>query len=363
MTLRLEFFGGLTVTDRNGDRCNVRAARARALLAYLALAPRGAFARSHVAGLLWPDVSEEEARHSLRQCLSLTRQALGAEADALTFDRDRVGLKPGAFESDVACFRRLAASSQPEDWTRASILCAGELLAGIDLAGTPFDEWLAAQREDVNQEAISVLARVARTQSASGDLGAAVATVRRIIQRDPFDEVERRHLMRLFVEAGRSTSAIREYRDYCTLLRDQLSIEPSEETMLLYRSILETHVRSSPDDAEMLATYASVLEQLPDCVIVTDLETRIVGFNASAEQSFGLRKADVIGKTPAVLHADDDDSAIPLTFTHLALTHGRWTETVRLTTRDGAIRPMRRSVVTLRSPSGRAIGAFGMSGA
>jgi PAS domain S-box-containing protein len=106
-----------------------------------------------------------------------------------------------------------------------------------------------------------------------------------------------------------------------------------------------------------------VLEQLPDSVIVTDLATRIVGFSPIAERSFGLRKEDVIGKTPAILHPADHETAVPLQLTSLALTHGRWTETVELTTPDGGVRSMRRSVVMLRSPSGRAIGAFGMSSA
>jgi PAS domain S-box-containing protein len=179
---------------------------------------------------------------------------------------------------------------------------------------------------------------------------------------DPLDEVERRRLMRLLVLHGNSTSAIREYRDFAQLLQTQLAIEPSLETNRLYRSILELHASPSSAEAGLLESYALALEQLPDGIIVTDLAARIIGFNPAAERSFGWRKQDVVGKTPAILHAQADEASMTEQFMRLALAHGRWTETVHFATHDGDVRRMRRSVVALRSPSGKPIGAFGMSG-
>jgi PAS domain S-box-containing protein len=361
MTLRMSVFGGFTVTGQNGERYAFRGTRQRALLAYLALSPGRDFSRLHLAELLWPDAPEDEARHSLRQCLSLLRRELGPDAGVLLVDGDRVRLEAGRFETDFAMLHHLATSAESSDWNRVSELYHGELLAGLDLGGTPFDDWLALARRVTSELAVATLARVAEAQTSAGDLSAAIVTVRRIVLLDPFDEVERRRLMRLLVSHGRSASAIREYCDFSKLLREHLAVEPSSETTHLYQSVIERH-REVPDDAAgMLQTYARALEQLPDCVVVTDLATRIVGFSPVAEQQFGLSKDEVIGKTPAILHGRNLDTAFPLQFTHLALTHGRWTETVRLTTYDGGIHPMRRSVVTLRSPSGRAIGAFGMS--
>jgi PAS domain S-box-containing protein len=361
MTLRVSVFGGFTVTGRNGERYAFRGARQRALLAYLALSPAHEFSRLHLAELLWPDAPEDESRHSLRQCLSLLRRELGPDSGALTLDGDRVRLEADRFETDVALLHQLAASADPSDWNRVSDVYHGELLAGLELGGTPFDDWLALQRRITSEVAVATLARVAEVQTSAGDLSGAIVTVRRIVVLDPFDEVERRHLMRLLVSHGRSASAIREYCDFSTLLREHLAVEPSSETTHLYQSVIEGHRETPAYEAGMLQTYARALEQLPDCVVITDLATRIVGFSPVAEHQFGLRKAEVVGKTPAILHGRDLQTVFPLQFTHLALTHGRWTETVQLTTYDGGIHPMRRSVVTLRSPSGRAIGAFGMS--
>jgi PAS domain S-box-containing protein len=361
MGLQVTAFGEFTVAGGNRKRYAVSGARQRALLAYLALAPRNEFSRSHLAGLLWPEVSEDEARHSLRQCLSTIRRALGVDARALTLEGDRVSLDRSQLETDVDRLRRLAASADPADWQGAGELCRGELLAGLDLGGTPFDDWLAHQRRAGSDETIAVLLRVADAQASSGDVTNAIATLRRTFVLDPFDEAGRRSLLRLLLRDGRSASAIREYREFSALLREHLDVAPSDETKQLYRDALESHGGGSDDEFELLQSYVGALEQLPDCVIITDLATRIVGFSPVAEHSFGLRKADVVGKTPAILHASDRETAVPLQLTHLALTHGRWTETVELTTHDGGVRPMRRSVVTLRAPSGRAIGAFGVT--
>ena len=50
---------------------------ARALLAYLAMHAGVACRREVLAGLLWPDQPESEARHNLRQALSRLRTAIG----------------------------------------------------------------------------------------------------------------------------------------------------------------------------------------------------------------------------------------------------------------------------------------------
>ena len=49
--------------------------KAEALLAFLALHPGQMHARDKLAALLWGDVSDERARHSLRQVLLTLRQA------------------------------------------------------------------------------------------------------------------------------------------------------------------------------------------------------------------------------------------------------------------------------------------------
>ncbi len=85
--------------------------KAEVLLAYLALAPGLRHPRERLINLLWSDRSEEQARNSLRQCLSAIKKSLGSAADlVLLVDRTTVTLKPELIDVDVLEFERLAAS-------------------------------------------------------------------------------------------------------------------------------------------------------------------------------------------------------------------------------------------------------------
>ena len=69
----------------------IRGRRTRALLAYLLLAPDQSATRERLAGLLWSDRSDAQARSSLRQCLLELKTALtGHETDAFHAGRDMV---------------------------------------------------------------------------------------------------------------------------------------------------------------------------------------------------------------------------------------------------------------------------------
>ena len=95
-TTCLRLLGTFTVEVNVGRPIAVapRSKKARALLAYLAMKPDWRASREELATLLWGDTPDAQARHSLRQCLTLLRKDLGAAADILIFERDTVGLDP-----------------------------------------------------------------------------------------------------------------------------------------------------------------------------------------------------------------------------------------------------------------------------
>ena len=83
--------------------------KAEVLLAFLALAPGLRHPRERLINLLWSDRGDEQARNSLRQCLSAIRKALGDSADlALQVDRTTVCLKAETLDVDALEFERLA---------------------------------------------------------------------------------------------------------------------------------------------------------------------------------------------------------------------------------------------------------------
>jgi DNA-binding SARP family transcriptional activator len=73
---RLTLLGGFTLAMDDGRQLYLPTRRDRPLLAYLALSPGRSKARERLAGLLWSDRAEAQARDSLKQSLAGMRQVL-----------------------------------------------------------------------------------------------------------------------------------------------------------------------------------------------------------------------------------------------------------------------------------------------
>src|SRR5262252_10400097 len=151
--------------------------KSRGLLAYLALGQGQVYAREHLASLLWGDSSDEQARHSLRQALSDLRKALPrVRPEILRSDPDGVALTPTAVELDVAAFERLVAEGTPQALARAAELYRGALLEGLRFKEEPWEEWLRAERERLQEPAVGALKKLLGHQMKLGDTEPAIQT-------------------------------------------------------------------------------------------------------------------------------------------------------------------------------------------
>jgi DNA-binding SARP family transcriptional activator len=127
---RLTLLGGFALATDDGRPLSLPSRKDRLLLAYLALSPGRAQARERLAGLLWSDRAEAQARDSLKQSLACMRQAFRQTGlDPLRADRDSVTLEPDRIESDALEFTALATASTRLD--HAAALYRGELLEGV----------------------------------------------------------------------------------------------------------------------------------------------------------------------------------------------------------------------------------------
>ena len=88
--LRLALLGRLRITRGGAPLPGFASHKGQALLCYLALTRR-AHTRDAVAGLLWSEVPQEEARTSLRTVLSILRKVA---APHLTITRDTIAFNP-----------------------------------------------------------------------------------------------------------------------------------------------------------------------------------------------------------------------------------------------------------------------------
>jgi TolB-like protein/DNA-binding SARP family transcriptional activator/Flp pilus assembly protein TadD len=265
--LRLNFLGGFEARIGSGVLLDIANKKTRALLAYLALPAGRAHSRDKLAGLLWSDRGDEQARNSLRQALTELGRVLAAVRPLpLVKARDSLALDPEAVEVDAVLFERLAASEAADDLRHATRLYGGELLDGLAIRDSAFEEWLRRERQRSADLAVVTLKKVVPLESGADALAAA----QRLVALAPLQEDSHRLLMRLHGEHGDVAAALRQYEACRKMLKDELGLNPSAETEALRRSL---HDHTGPG-APQLAAGESTSGETPSRLSIAVLPFR-----------------------------------------------------------------------------------------
>jgi len=232
--IQLILLGQFECLLASDERIRLSMRKAEVLLAYLALAPGLRHPRERLINLLWSDRGEEQARNSLRQCLSAIKKSLGDAADlVLTVDRTTVTLKPDLIDVDALEFERLAAESDFASLSTAASLYQGEFLEGISIRDAASQDWLDGERSRFKRQFIEVLTSLGQTQLASGSTGAAIKSGERLVEQDSLGESGWRLLMNAYQENGDRSHALQAFKRCQQALHSELDVEPEKATVEL----------------------------------------------------------------------------------------------------------------------------------
>jgi len=242
--LGLRLLGPLEVR-RDGAVLALPASRkVRALLARLALAPRGV-PRGQLCELLW-DVPNDP-RGELRWCLSKLRRLVDAPGRRrVVAEGDAVRLDLGdAFVDAVEVERALRDGTAPLDaasLARLEGLFAGDLLEGLEMDRSPaFDAWLAGQRRRFRNAHVALLERLATLGPGEGTL----RHVERWLELAPFDRRAHERLLDALAGAGRVRDAEEHLRAAARRFEDEgLDFEPIRSAWRAARSPAPAHPAS-----------------------------------------------------------------------------------------------------------------------
>ena len=240
--LRIELLGGfrVLVEDHAVADDAWRRRKPAAVLKLLALAPGHRLHREQLVDALWPELGRASGGANLRKAIHHARGALDATVpDAGTCvasDGEFMGLAPDGLSIDIEEFRALVARARragsPEAYEDALAIYRGELLPD-----DRYEEWATAPRRELTGEYVSALEELVGLQEATGDLGAAVESARRLVAADPLREESHVALMRLDALTGRRTDAVREYEQFAQLLDEELGTEPGPDAQRLYEEV------------------------------------------------------------------------------------------------------------------------------
>ncbi|MDQ4075944.1 MAG: tetratricopeptide repeat protein [Chloroflexota bacterium] len=317
--LELELLGGLRITQDGTAVTNFVSGKAPALLCYLAVTGQPQF-RAALAGLLWSEQGEDDARRNLRVVLNNLRHVV---APHLVITRDTIAFdRSSPYRLDVEQFEAAfqgAASRDVGQLQVAVTLYRGDFLEGFYVRDAPlFEEWVTAQRERLRQLAMHALHELVSYHTTQQAYAVGIDYCTRLLQLDPWSEDAHRQLMLLLALSGQRSAALAQYDACCRVLEVELGGEPSEETTQLYVDIRDGVVRSlqhTPVRVEAAPVRTHIRRKLPTqptCFIGREVELAQITQRLTDPMCrlLTLVGPGGIGKTRLALQAAADSAAI-----------------------------------------------------
>ena len=240
--------------------------KVRALLSYLAVEADRPHSREALIGLLWPDCSEEAARHNLRQALFNLRFALGdhtARPPYLLISRSSIQFNQASdYSLDLALFNDHFATwnkNRKQDTTVSLLeemvdLYHGEFLQHFYIAdSTAFEDWIVVQRESSRQQMMSALTQLANQYDLLEDYQAARRYAERQLELDPWREEAHYQIMHVLALDGQRSAALAQFDNCKKILAAELGVEPSAKTRELYEKIRSGALKTKDRSASQFA--------------------------------------------------------------------------------------------------------------
>ena len=251
--LHISLLGPLQVRV-GADTAVFRTDAERVLLAYLAIQQGRPQRRDTLSGLLSPERPDKDALTYLRNRLSRLRKAIGDETAVppwFNVDRKQIALRAGDdIVVDVTQFERLLTTvkTHPHRQLAGCPTCMthleevvklvrGELLTGLNFPSEPWQAWLLAQREHIQQRAQHGMTLLCEAQMVCGEWTAVLDIAQRQLDLEPWLEAAHRAMMQAHFYLGNRNAALTQFEHCKYLLWDELGIDPEEETTALFEKI------------------------------------------------------------------------------------------------------------------------------
>ena len=295
--LSVSLFGSFHLTI-SGEPVRVPRARAASwILALLILRRGGEVDRHWLSETLWTHAEEASALFNLRRNLSELRKMLGSESGRVQSPTPRtLRFDFTGVDCDLIEFERLTKRSDYASLKSAVDLYRGELLEGCR------EEWVLPERTRLEQNYLRTLENLAQHETESGNLHEATQWLKRATLKDPLCERTRCCLMETLWKIGDFAGVEHQYRELRRLLRNELNLEPTAETIALYGSLrTQAHSpTSSLSPPTSLPSSAVAFNNLPSpltSLIGREEETRRVGLTLKTARIVTLVGPGGVGKT------------------------------------------------------------------
>lgn len=226
--LIIQLFGGLKLYRTTPERSllKLRSPKTEELFAFLLY--KRAVSRDEIIDTLWGEFDSEKASNNLNSHLHYIRKALGDSGlgNCLVADRGEVRIAENGMACDLYAFERLHREIKMQREGRMEKLKqATQLYTGSFLQGKPY-EWASQKARRLEQNYVELLELSARLYLEHQQEEAALMAYADILRLDALREDIAYHVIRLLINLGRSSEAVRQYRLLEELLQQELGTRP-----------------------------------------------------------------------------------------------------------------------------------------
>ncbi len=234
----LKVFGGFRLENAAGETVSFNLRKAEGLIAYLALAPEQISSRENLAAILWGGSEHDRARQSLRQALLAIGKTLEKYGlDILKITNQHVQLEVDSLEIDAAALFDESQCSTRGELENCCNLYVGEILQGLRIESSEFDEWLLSVRQRFHDKAMSAHVALLELLTEAEEIDDAIDVGKAALRIDLFREDIHRKLMHLYLAQGSRAAALSQFQECERVLKAELGTSPDEETRTLAQQI------------------------------------------------------------------------------------------------------------------------------
>lgn len=240
-------------------------------------APRRSISRSRLAAEIWPEKTDEAARHCLATALWRIRRRLPCHERLIRIRENQISLNldRGIWVDMLAMEHRARrAISEPERLNRhrerrkllsALALYGGDFMMNRDHDGIIIErERLRALFLDANYELACANARHA-------DWPATISICRTLCAIEPLREDAQRLLIEAYIACGQRAMAVQQYREFEALLARDLDVRPMPETRALVAQTGEAEMRlQHPLPEDFRTALVQTREQMKSALVLID---------------------------------------------------------------------------------------------
>lgn len=247
--LSVNLFGGLQVSlgKTRIDLRRFQRNKSKTLLAILVLNRGREVSRDKLVRALWPESPLEVARKNFYSVWSQLRRTLtcpDGTCPYLVREQDACRLNIDLVESDIVLFEAICRTLffgqvDASEWKKL-FLQINEQFSEELLPGERNNELIIVARNELRMRLVDALVTASHRLIEVGEIQPGLWFAHEALKRDSTREDCYVALMQAQMAAGRRTSALETYFKCRRYLAEELGIDPSAQTVNLYREIIET---------------------------------------------------------------------------------------------------------------------------